>query len=145
MSTFSLWDEGACNCPPPVGVICGSCTVPAVDLTFSWTNVTPGSTPLVYNAITQEWVTACFFPKALSPMVATLECLSGQLVLSFVGWFASGICNTGTVAHCGQNPSGIVPTSFTCSPLSILYTLNGGYEDCGDWYSLVFNACAVTL
>ena len=73
------------------GVPCGSCTIPASDLTLSWTNpiIGNGSTPLVYSAGPTTWTSAC-----TNQLLFQLACIGGVSVL-IVTYYISGSCPTG--------------------------------------------------
>lgn len=109
------------------GVPCMPCYIPFQNLTLSWTNVIsgPGSTTLVYsgNPFAPSWGTGC-----VDQQIYQLEC-SGGLIEFLVSYFISGSCPTGQSNFCSNLrvfPFGFVLTSYTCSPLSLTFTVAPG-------------------
>jgi hypothetical protein len=84
------------------GYPCGSCLIPAHDLTVSWTNsiLGDGSTTLAYSSGT--WTSGCS-----NELIYQLLCTSNQVDFRVI-YFISGPCPTGTRQYC----STLRPTPF---------------------------------
>src|SRR5258708_2188473 len=124
---FSLGGIGSpCCCAgsPIIGIPCLPCNLPADDVTLSSTNILfrPGSTTLTFTPTPPRWFAGCVGGTA--GLNYLLTC-SGGNVLFTVTYFVSGVCPTGQHASCSNpNANGLTLTSFTCSPLSILFTVS---------------------
>lgn len=126
MGCYSVWDVGGCGCGTPT-YLCGTCNVPAANLTCSWTSVEfgDGSTTLVYNGTSHTWISACV--KLTSTVDGSswyvrlsLQCSAGYYFL-IQSWGTTGTtCPAGlAVAQCSEvNPCagnfGIRRTGLTC-------------------------------
>lgn len=103
---YSTWDIGGCNCPGGSSVVCGTCAIPAPNLTVFWTNILTGngSATLVWNGVS-KWQSACI----ASSYIYDLACVSGVLTFSVSNCSGVLICDT---AH--ANPNRINTVSLTC-------------------------------
>ena len=107
--------------PPPAGYPCGSCTIPARDLTASWTNpiLGDGSAPLVYSSGPTAWLSAC-----TNQLLFRLSCNQGQVEFR-VTYFLSGSCPTGQSQYASNlrnDPYKLTRTGLVCGS-SFLMTL----------------------
>lgn len=103
------------------GCTCGSCTVPAQNLTVSWTNVGPignGSTALTYSgSCTGGWTSAC-----TNQLLYEMVCNGGQVEFR-VYYFISGSCPGGQSQYCStirSNPFKLTQTGLTCGSSFLL-------------------------
>jgi hypothetical protein len=99
--------------PAPTGVPCGSCTIPASDLTVSWTNplLGDGSAPLVYSSTGPVWKSAC-----TNQLLFQLSCTAGQVEFRAT-YFLSGSCPTGQSQYCStirNSPYHLTRTGLVC-------------------------------
>ncbi len=127
MAGFNLFDVGSiasgpCGCCGGVPLtFCGSCGIPAEDLTVSWFGGPgDGSTTLTY---TSGWNSAC-----TNGLLYQLLCNvgAGNVVEFRVVYFIAGACPTGTQQYCstlGSAPLRLVETGLTCGS-SFLLTCN---------------------
>ncbi len=92
-------------------VVCGSCAIPAQDLTVSWFGGPgDGSTTLVFNGVS-VWQSAC-----TNGLIYELLCNAGTLEFRVI-YFISGVCPTGISNFCstlGGNPQRLIQTGLTC-------------------------------
>jgi hypothetical protein len=104
-------------CGGGTGFACGSCTIPAADLTLSWSGFLPGSTTLFYDGPTHTWTSACTGIPGLGNTLWTLSCLPGNVV-QLVGEFVSsdGTCSdpAGSCASNSGAPFLLTNTGLTC-------------------------------
>lgn len=111
-----LFDPGCSNCGcPSSGVPCGTCSLPASNLTLTITNSLLGTfvVPLIFNG-TNEWASACS-----NQILYSLRCTSGVMTFN-AAYFAGGHCPTGTPVICssgGGSPFGLPLVAQTCDPL----------------------------
>jgi hypothetical protein len=127
-NAFSTWDIGGCHCGGG-GYPCGSCTIPASDLTVSWTNpiIGNGSAPLIYSTTpSTQWASAC-----TNQILYELICVAGSPVFQ-VTYYISGSCPTGGAQTCrtdGANPFKLTSMSLTCGS-SFLWTIGLSSSTC---------------
>jgi len=110
-----------CSCCGPGFSVCGTCSIPAEDLTLTYTNIILGNdtTTLVYSMVGGQpyWISACR-PVAGSMTAwytAALTCVAGNLIFSFT-LATNNICTTG-LATCASNLSPnfkLTLVSITC-------------------------------
>ena len=74
---------------------------------------------MVYNGFS-AWTAACF-----NQMTVFLSCSVGNISLSVNAYVASD-CSTGTYQTCVSG-IGLILTSYDCSPLSLVYTVNNAH------------------
>lgn len=135
--------SGACACGGGGGgITCSPCTLPASDLTLSYTNVISGngSVTLTYDAGTTSWSSGCSLG-----IMYKLVCTTGTVELRAI-YFTSGSCPTGTQQYCSNlrvSPFKLTLASYTCSPLSITFTLAG--SACPALLSNGFTSFVVTV
>lgn len=122
---------GCCCGGPPVP--CLPCTLPASDLTLSWSNTTfgcvAGSTPLIYTPTggptSPVWISALGPHDCCSPASGT-----NQVSVSCDGFHISIVWWGGISQLCNFNASWTV---HSCSPLDIEATTGGSFSNsCGN-------------
>lgn len=96
------------------GCSCGSCTIPAGDLTVSWTNVIFGDgSILMPQSSICGWATSVCSHNVLFQLLCT-----SFLTIEFrVIYFVSGVCPTGQSDYCSTerfSPKQLVRTGLTC-------------------------------
>ena len=126
-----------------VGIICDPCTIPARDLTISWTNLLDGngSAAMMYTSGPSQWNTGCVD----NGIMFHLACTDGSIELQAI-FFTSGICPTGETNYCSnlrQEPLVLTFSSYTCSPFSITFTV--GEDACPTIYSFGNTEFVITL
>jgi hypothetical protein len=127
-----------------VGVVCEPCTIPAEDLTISWTNLIGGngSATLTYSSMPgSSWSTGCVDEG----IFFTLACTDGGIELRAT-FFVSGVCPTGETSYCSNlraEPLALILSSYTCSPFSLTFAV--GAAACPTLYSFGNTQCLITL
>ena len=126
-----------------IGLPCSPCSLPATNLTLSWTNplLGNGSATMTYSASPQEWMTGC----CDGGLYFELFCTGSSIELRAY-FFTSGSCPTGTTSYCsnlGSAPLELTLSSHTCSPLSLRFTVSG--TDCPALFSDGNTAFTVTF
>jgi hypothetical protein len=104
-------------------IACAPCNIPTQNLTLSWVNPISGngSTTLNYAATPRSWTSGCS-----NGLLYKLVCTGGQVELRVI-YFATGSCPTGSQQYCSNlnvAPFGLTLSSFTCSPLSMIFLPN---------------------
>ena len=123
MPPFSTFDVGNCGCPE--GIPCEPCTIPAHDLTLTWTDTGAGGTvTLTFNSATLVWAVAGV-PRGAGRLNMSVQCVAGphtQLSIlrqdldpEFLTWettyFTTVLLGLGT-----------------CTPFHLTYTLTGAAD-----------------
>ena len=114
--------------PAPSGVPCGTCTIPAANLTVSWTNpiLGDGSAPLVYSSGPTTWLSAC-----TNELLFELLCNQGQVEFR-VTYYLSGSCPSGQSQYAStlrNNPYKLTRTGLVCGS-SFLMTVSLSSTSC---------------
>jgi hypothetical protein len=126
------------------GIVCSPCTIPAENLTISWTNLLTGDGlgMLTYSRMpSPSWATSCVD----NGVEFTLACTGGEIELR-VYFFVSGICPTGETDYCSnlqESPLTLTLTDQTCSPFGLTFTV--GESSCPTVYSLGNTTFVITL
>lgn len=130
---YTYWALGGCNCPSSGLYTCGTCGVPATNLTLSWVNSIFGnsSCPLVY-AGGGSWATSCQWPYpggtiAAQSFKANLICVGSNLTFTLLVYPAAGSATCVTPsstcsAFPGSGVHALQVTGLTCGP-SFLMTI----------------------
>ncbi len=106
-------------------ISCSPCTIPASDLTISWTNSLNGngSDTLVYSlAPSPIWQTGCSGDG--DAVIFRLGCASGSIELR-VYFFTTGLCPSGDSTYCSNlesSPHSLTLSLYDCSPFSLTFT-----------------------
>lgn len=103
-------------CCGPAGIPCGTCSIPASNLTLTITNSLLGtfSIPLTFNG-TDEWTSACS-----NNIRYTLECTGGLMQFRARYYIGSGCTGSTAVCSLGSgSPSALTLFAQTCSPLML--------------------------
>ncbi len=111
-SPFSIWS--GCGCCDNV-VSCGTCEIPATNLTLTWhNNISDGTAVLVYTP-PSIWISSC--TGLTGQTTFRLLCNVGGIAEFQVIRYITGACPSGTPAACttsGSNPNRIITNSRTC-------------------------------
>ena len=138
MAIFQLGT--ACGCCASGGsVTCSPCNLPKNNLTLHWVNAFfgNGSATLVYTA-PGSWSTGCVTPTGIG---FTLACSGGAIVMTAT-YYLSGVCPSGQAQSC-PGAGGTLPiASYTCSPLSLVYNVDG--SNCPVLYGNGYTSFTIT-
>lgn len=134
-------DPGCC-CAAVVP--CGSCDIPAQDLTLSWTNpiTGPGSTTLTYQTTpSTAWVAEC-----VDQLIFTLNCQGGTPAFR-VDYFLSGTCPTGLSSFCSTGGGAghkLDGGTVTCGA-SFLWTITVNSTDCPNLATFGYTSFTISI
>lgn len=116
---YSLFDVGACNC----GCAAYPCTLPASNLHLAYLNTANGHT----DSCTLVYTAPCIWNGTLSVIGGNWQMLFAAGCTGYTFILAGGSCvYYDHPLHCSGYSAGgctrLVLTSFTCSPLNIVFT-----------------------
>jgi hypothetical protein len=130
MGCWSKWDIGGCGC---VSNPCDTnpCILPQVTL---HTNITlPGHIQTQHATLTYvacTWSSVCTVGFVNTSYKIAITVVAGVTIFTFTEWISttncSGTFRVGTWKSDGSG-SGVTLTSYTCSPLDMIFTDASGY------------------
>ncbi len=115
---------GCCGGAP--GIVCGSCTLPATNLTLTYFPGGGFTTTLVFDPALQTWTGSGVIPISGATVTWVMRCtvsatVPNNILVTETAAVGPTIVYTDDTAACGGlgQPACLDMTAFTCSPLLI--------------------------